>query len=232
MRVVLLFGGRSAEHDVSIVSSDYVREVLHRCGHDVIPVRIHKDGSWSGEETRVSIDTGNTPWRLMIGGEELDFDIVFPVLHGPFGEDGTLQGLCAMAGWPCTGADVMTSSMAMNKVTAKEIADYHHIPVMPWETLTAEDFRKDETPSDLDYPLFVKPAGMGSSVGITMVASPEELSSALNTAFRYDDLVLLEKAMHNAREIEVALLSEGEMISSSVAGEVVPGLEWYDYRAK
>ena len=232
MRVVLLFGGRSAEHDVSLVSADYVRGVLQRSGHHVIPVRIDKGGSWSTEGAGIFIETGKTPWRMKRGGEALRFDLVFPVLHGPFGEDGTVQGLCEMAGWACAGAGVMTSSAAMNKVTAKEMADYHSIPVMPWKTLTAEVFSKGKVPADLEYPLFVKPAGMGSSVGITRVSSHEELSAALDTAFRYDDLVLLEQAMLNAREIEVALLSRGCRVSSSVAGEVVPGLEWYDYRAK
>lgn len=232
MRIVLLFGGRSAEHDVSLVSADYVRGILQGSGHEVIPVLIDRDGSWSTEGDRISLDSEYSPWRMKSGGGSIGFDLVFPVLHGPFGEDGTVQGLCSMAGWACAGAGVMTSSIAMNKVASKEIAAYRNIPVMPWKTLTAEDPLNCEAASNFQYPIFVKPAGMGSSVGITRVGSPKELVFALKLAFEYDDLVLLEPAMKNAREIEVALLSEGGEVSSSVAGEVVPGLEWYDYRAK
>lgn len=232
MKVLLLYGGRSAEHDVSLVSAGFVREVLCNSGHEVIMVLIGRDGGWRLEEDAITVSADGTPWELRSGSERISFDIVFPVLHGPMGEDGTLQGLCMMAGWPFAGAGVMTSSMAMNKVTAKLMAGTCGLPVLPW-TFFEEGCEPDmEAVSTLGYPVFVKPARMGSSVGISRVDAPVELRAAVELARRHDGLVLVEKGMVRAREIEVALLAEEGRVSSSIPGEIVPGLEWYDYEAK
>lgn len=195
-------------------------------------MEIGPGGAWGLCGTPLSMDTGHSSWRL--GGEngELAFDIVFPVLHGPFGEDGTVQGLCRMAGWPFAGAGVMTSSVAMNKSTAKELMRSAGVPVLPWRCFTADGPPSADSLDGLDYPLFVKPARMGSSIGISRIDGPSELNDALKRAFMYDSLILVEQGLESAREIEVALLSESGRVSSSVAGEVVPGLQWYDYRAK
>lgn len=232
MRVLLLFGGMSAEHEVSLVSADFVGNVLRSGGHETVSVRIDRTGSWRLKEEYLEIHAGHPVWKLAAGSRRIAFDVVFPVLHGPFGEDGTVQGLCMMAGWPFTGAGVMASSLAMNKIATKELAEAHGLPVLPWRS-----FRRGSPPSkdsigELGWPVFVKPARMGSSVGISRVDSPEGLKEALDLALRYDSLILVEKGLEGAREIEVALLSEGGEVSSSVPGEVVPGLEWYDYEAK
>jgi D-alanine-D-alanine ligase len=232
MRILLLFGGRSAEHDVSVVSAGFVRDVLREAGHEILMIGICTDGSWTlGEET-LSIRTGEPRWTLSNGKGDIQFDLVFPVLHGPFGEDGTVQGLCMMAGWPFAGAGVMTSSLAMNKATTKELAEVHGIPVVPWKAFKRKDPPDIASVEEMGYPLFVKPARMGSSVGVSRVEHSGTLMKAVELAFRYDGLILVEKGIEKAREIEVALLSEDGLISSSVPGEIEPGLQWYDYTAK
>lgn len=232
MRILLLSGGKSAEREVSIVSASFVRSVLEESDHEVIPVEISIDGQWSLEDDSLEIHTGYPVWKLFRGDFGITFDVVFPVLHGPWGEDGTVQGLCMMAGWPCAGADVMTSAVAMNKITTKELVSSRGIPVVPWKSFTVKSPPTPEALSSMRYPLFVKPARMGSSVGISKIDSPEMLQDAADIAFKFDSLILIESGIEKAREIEVALLSESDVVSSSVAGEILSGLEWYDYTAK
>ncbi|MCK4806916.1 MAG: D-alanine--D-alanine ligase [Candidatus Aegiribacteria sp.] len=232
MKILLLSGGKSAEREVSMVSAAFVLSVLEESGHEVIPVEIGSDGQWLLEDASLLIHTGHPVWKLFRGDSGITFDIVFPVLHGPWGEDGTVQGLCMMAGWPCAGADVMTSAIAMNKITTKELVSSRGIPVVPWKSFTVQSPPTAESLASMRYPLFVKPARMGSSVGITRVDSPEMLQNAADMAFRFDSLILIENGIEKAREIEVALLSESGKVASSVAGEILPGLQWYDYTAK
>jgi D-alanine-D-alanine ligase len=232
MRVLLLFGGRSAEHEVSAVSAGFVRDVLKKAGHDPLMVRIGSDGQWDMDGASLQIGTGSAVWTLSGPDGDIPFDIVFPVLHGPYGEDGTVQGLCMMARWPFAGAGVMASSTAMNKVATKELMQAHGLPVVPWTAFTAGDDPDHDSLGEMGYPLFVKPARMGSSVGVSRVDGPDHLGPAIGEALKYDSLVLVEKGVVNPREIEVALLGEDGFVSSSVPGEIVPGLEWYDYRAK
>ncbi len=232
MKILLLSGGKSAEREVSIVSAAFVRNVLERSGHEVIPVSIDIHGQWFSEDVSLQINTGHPVWKLLRGDSVIAFDVVFPVLHGPWGEDGSVQGLCMTAGWPCAGADIMTSAVAMNKITAKELVSSKGIPVVPWKTFTVQSPPHPDALTSMRYPLFVKPARMGSSVGITRVDSPKMLLEAAETAFRFDSLILIENGIEKAREIEVALLSESGRVSSSVAGEILPGRQWYDYKAK
>jgi D-alanine-D-alanine ligase len=232
MKILLLSGGKSAEHEISLVSAAFVGRVLEESGHEVIPVEISIDGQWSLQGTYLEINTGHSVWKLLQNGSEVIFDAVFPVLHGPYGEDGTIQGLCMMAGWPCAGADVMTSAVAMNKITTKELVSSRGIPVLPWKSFTTHCPPSPVSLPPLRYPVFVKPSRMGSSVGISRVDSPDTLKDAADLAFRFDKLILIENGLENAREIEVALLSESGTISSSVAGEILPGHEWYDFSAK
>lgn len=232
MKVLLLHGGRSAEHDVSVVSAGFVREVLDTSGHETTMVLIGRDGEWKLDGDILSISAEGVPWKLFSDQGGITFDIVFPVLHGPMGEDGTLQGLCRMAGWPCAGADVMTSAMAMNKVTTKRMAGTCGLPVLPWVSFDEGSDPDMEAVSALGYPVFVKPARMGSSVGISRLDGPEGLGEAVDLAREHDGLVIVEKGIDRAREIEVALLAEEGRISSSIPGEIVPGLAWYDYEAK
>ncbi|MCD4702196.1 MAG: D-alanine--D-alanine ligase [Candidatus Aegiribacteria sp.] len=232
MKILLISGGKSAEREVSIVSASFVRSILEESGHEVIPVEISSDGRWSLEDDSLEIHTGYPVWKLFRGDSRIAFDIVFPVLHGPWGEDGTVQGLCKMAGWPCAGADVMTSAVAMNKITTKELVSSRGIPVVPWKSFSVQSPPTPAALASLRYPLFVKPARMGSSVGISKIDSPEMLQDAADIAFKFDSLILIESGIEKAREIEVALLSESGIVSSSVAGEILPGRQWYDYTAK
>ena len=232
MKILLLSGGKSAEREVSIVSAAFVQSVLEESNHEVIHVEINNHGSWSLKGSSLSVNTGHPVWKLFQGDSWIDFDVVFPVLHGPWGEDGSVQGLCKIAGWPCAGADIMTSAVAMNKITTKELVASRGIPVVPWKSFTIQSPPKPEDLLSMKYPVFVKPARMGSSVGISRVDSPGMLCEAAEIAFRYDNLILIEDGIENAREIEVALLSESGRVSSSVTGEIIPGGKWYDYTAK
>lgn len=232
MKIVLLSGGRSAERDISLQSASFVRSTLEQSGHRIVSVEISKDGQWLLDDSTITINTGHHVWKLFIDETEIDFDLVFPVLHGPWGEDGSIQGLCEIAGWPYAGASVMTSSLAMNKITTKRLISSEGIPVVPWKSFSQSSPPSLNELEPLRYPLFVKPARMGSSLGISKVYSPEQLQDALELALRYDSLILIENGLENVREIEVALLSESGTVSSSVPGEIIPGLEWYDYTAK
>jgi len=232
MKIMLLSGGRSAERDISLQSALFVRSVLEQSGHEIVSVEISKDGEWFLDRSPVALNAGYPVWKLFIDETEIEFDLVFPVLHGPWGEDGSTQGLCEIAGWPYAGASIMTSSLAMNKVTTKRLVSSEGIPVIPWKSFLVDSPPSPNELESLRYPLFVKPARMGSSVGISEVDSPEQLQEALALAFRYDNLILVENGLTDAREIEVALLCESGTVSSSVPGEIIPGLEWYDYTAK
>ena len=234
MKVLLVYGGRSAERTISFESADFVRHNLEQAGHDVIDVEIGTSGEWISNKNILEIRTCKPLWELI--SEEsgrIAFDIVFPVLHGPLGEDGTIQGLCAMASWPCAGADVMASSVAMNKIVCKMLLSSEGIPVVEWVECR-QKIKQDDILRicELGYPVFIKPARLGSSVGISMAYDDAQLEAGFNRALKYDEIVLVEKAVENAREIEVSILGDGSEIISSVPGEILAGNEWYDYEAK
>ncbi|MCK5842220.1 MAG: D-alanine--D-alanine ligase [Candidatus Sabulitectum sp.] len=238
MNVLVLSGGRSAEREISLLSADWVSSELKAAGHTVTDVIIRQDGAWipSDSSERLLFEAGSIPWRLIHGKKTISFDVVFPVLHGSYGEDGTVQGLCATAGWPCAGVPVMGSSVAMEKHTLKRLASHAAIPVVPWVFIdesykTPLESLKEEIAS-LGFPLFVKPSRLGSSVGIGKANNVEELAAAIKVAAEYDSMILIEKAVDSPREIEVSVVGDGSRILSSVPGEVLPGREWYDYTAK
>ncbi|MCK5785468.1 MAG: D-alanine--D-alanine ligase [Candidatus Sabulitectum sp.] len=238
MRVLVLSGGRSAEREISLLSAKWVSAELKLAGHHVTEVIIEQDGCWmlKGSPRKLSFETGPVPWKLSSEEKTVPFDVVFPVLHGSYGEDGTVQGLCATAGWPCAGTPVMGSAVAMEKHTLKKLAINASIPVVPWVFLdenqsSSLESLKEEIAS-LGFPLFVKPSRLGSSVGISKVNSIDELKAAIENAVNYDSLVLVEKAVDSPREIEVSVIGNGLQVFSSVPGEVLPGREWYDYTAK
>jgi D-alanine-D-alanine ligase len=234
MIVMVISGGRSAEREISLLSGGWVREELEKSGHSLLDVRIDSRGGWSLEELPLQIDPGPCPWRILAGGTELDFDLVFPVLHGPLGEDGTIQGLCEIAGWKYAGAPVMGCAVAMDKHTMKLLARDAGIPVLPWVfTEGAENLREfAENAAELGFPLFVKPSRLGSSVGISRVNSLKELMPALERAREHDGRILVEKALDTPRELEVSVLGSESEIEASVPGEILPGRGWYDYEAK
>ncbi len=234
MKVLVVCGGRSAEREISLESSRFVLESLARAGHSTVTAVIGSDGAWTVDGAGVSVDMSKPVWELSRGGACIGFDVLFPVLHGTLGEDGTIQGLCEMAGWPCAGAGVMASAVGMNKIVFKKLASGAGIPVVPWIEIQAGRPVPDagEIIAGLGLPLFVKPARLGSSVGISRAADAGELEEAVARALEYDELVLVEKAVEHAREIEVSVLGTGASVETSVPGEIVPGRSWYDYEAK
>lgn len=227
LRLVLLFGGQSAEHDVSCVSASSVLGAIDRSRYDVTPVGITREGQW------VLADVADG--SLVPDGPEIDplravahTDVVFPVLHGPMGEDGTVQGLLEVAGVPYVGCGVLSSALAMDKAAAKVALAAAGIPQVRSTALRHGVHPPGEV--DLGWPRFVKPANMGSSVGVSKVGSPGELAGALEQAFRYDEWVVVEEGVV-AREVECAVLG-GLHPEATRLGEIVPKADWYDYDDK
>lgn len=240
-RVLLLFGGRSAEHEVSCVSSVAVLEALLDAGHQVILVGIDQSGAWflADEQQRPLHAAGRLvglrlpEGTLVSGGDEIAFDVAFPVLHGPFGEDGTLQGVFETAGIPYVGCGVTASALAMEKDFAKQIFTQQHIPTARWAVVTRDDFDDpaatvSEIRRTLGFPVFVKPAELGSSVGVSKAATEAELKDGIRLALGYGDKVIVEEFIAG-REIEVAVL-EGPR--ASLPGEIMIQTDWYDYDSK
>ena len=218
MRVALLAGGRSSEHDVSLASADAVREGLAAGGHEVADVRISREGRWTH---------GGEALPLEPGGGLLGADAAFPVLHGPFGEDGTVQGLLELLDLPYVGAGVMASAVSMDKAVFKDLMKAHGIPQLDYAVVRDGD--KPELAFDL--PAFVKPARLGSSVGISKATGPEELEASLRLAFEHDPVVVVEK-MARGLEVECSVLGNTEP-EASVPGEIVVKKgDWYDYENK
>jgi D-alanine-D-alanine ligase len=246
MRVGLVFGGRSVEHDVSVQSARTVAEGLRGAGHEVVPLGIGSDGTWTTQELGSEALAGGRD-RLPPGDgarsvlESLDrlaharVDALFLIAHGTWGEDGTLQGLAEMADLPYTGAGVAASAVAMDKVLAKSCLQAAGIPVVESITVTGHAFAADPDAAlagaeDLGTPLFVKPAVGGSSVGVRRVGDLSELADAVAFALRFDDRVLVERGV-TGRELECAVLGDLQLEYSPI-GEIVPGKEFYDYEDK
>jgi D-alanine-D-alanine ligase len=252
LRVGVLFGGRSGEHEVSLVSAASVIRGLDADKYEAVPIGITKDGHWLiGEGAakmlpevlktgrRVMLMADPTEAALMpldrgAGAQRLD--VIFPVLHGTYGEDGTIQGMLDLAGLPYVGAGVLGSAIGMDKDVAKRLCQNAGIPVVPWVTVHRWQWEKDpaavksEIEENFSYPVFVKPATLGSSVGMTKVHKAEELGPALDLACEFGMKILVEKAV-SAREIEISVLGNHEP-KASVPGEIVPHREFYDYTAK
>jgi D-alanine-D-alanine ligase len=256
VRVLLVFGGRSAEHEVSVVSARSVSAALDHRRYDVVAVGIDKEGGWhllpgppalpgtgelpavgAGAGSDVSLDrVPGTRELVSSAGDREPIDVVFPLVHGPFGEDGTLQGLFEMAGIPYVGAGVLASAVGMDKAVQKILFTAAGLPVVPHEVVTEREWREDPEAvtaraEALGTPLFVKPAALGSSVGITKVKTLADLPPAVDDAFRHGRKALIEQAAEGAREIECGVLGNEDPVAS-VPGEIVPAAEFYDYRAK
>ncbi len=259
-RVLVLFGGRSAEHEISCISARSVIDALDPARYEVVSIGVTKQGRWellpggppalpaggdgplpevapaSGAEVALDQDPGA---RTLVGrdGSRTAIDVVFPVMHGPFGEDGSIQGFLEMAGVPYVGAGVLGSAVGMDKAVQKVLFAAAGIPVVAYDVVLEPEWRGDPgaveaRTAGLGYPRFAKPAGLGSSVGITKVHGPDELGAAMEEAFRFGRKAVLERAVEGAREIECAVLGNDDP-AASVAGEVVPkGHEFYSYEAK
>ncbi len=280
LRVGVIYGGRSGEHEVSVTSAASIFKHIDRTRYEPIPIRIEKDGRWtladrppaalsaaeviqqarvtqarplragrdtlfapypSGEtmitvERRSSSD-GTTPVdveRAVVAGMELD--VVFPVLHGPYGEDGTVQGLLELANVPYVGSGVLASAAGMDKAVMKVLFGGSGLPVVAWRGFVRAEWERDRErvladAVTLGLPVFVKPANLGSSVGISKVKLQAELVPAIELALEYDRKVVVEAGVVNAREVECAVLGN-EDPETSVPGEIIPSREFYDYEAK
>lgn len=255
LRVALLFGGRSTEHEISLLSARAVAAAIAEAdGLELWPIAVTGDGRWLDREASARLLDGtndraeapdSTPeLRVDVAGRGLTdaagaavpVDVLFPLVHGWGGEDGRFQALCELAGLPYVGPERLGSAIAMDKAIAKRVLEAHGVPVCPWLPASRREVERgreallDAALERLGARLYVKPANGGSSVGISRVDGRDELSAAIDEALRYDEQVLIERAL-DAREIELALLGNDD-VEVAVPGEVVPRGGFYDYRAK
>ncbi len=219
MRVAVLSGGRSSEHEVSLRSGAAVARGLREAGHEPVEVTIARDGSWSAAGASVA---------LVPGGGLLGADAAFPALHGAFGEDGSIQGLLEWLDLPYVGSDVLASAICMDKLTLKRLFAAHGVPQVEFTAVEGSEWwgRCEQ----MGLPLWVKPSRMGSSVGITRVAKLDELDAAVELALRHDPRVIVE-ASSPGREVECSVLGNAEP-QASLPGEIVAHSAWYDFQAK
>jgi D-alanine-D-alanine ligase len=273
LRVGVIFGGRSGEHEVSLASAASVIHALERGGHAVVPIGITKDGRWlvggdplaalaSSARNASPLDdsTGSVKKSLADRAEARDaasasaavmrtepagvmprelregLDVVVVMLHGPHGEDGTIQGLLETADVPYVGAGVLASAVSMDKISMKAIFRAHGLPVVDYLAVSRAEWRRDpagvrrRVSDGVGFPCFVKPSNLGSSVGISKVATPAALPAALDEAARYDRKIIVERAVR-AREIEVSVLGNDDPVASQ-PGEITYSADWYDYATK
>ena len=240
MKVGLVFGGRSVEHRVSIDSARTVARGLRDAGHAVVPLLIAQDGSWRAPEVGVAVLAGEpspggegdgAPGRSLEILLDAAVDAAFPIVHGTWGEDGTLQGLFEVLDLPYVGAGVTASAVAMDKHLTKAVLERAAIPVVEWATVDARDgFEPDAVLPGAAGPFFVKPTVGGSSVGVEKVDTRSELPAAVERCFAFDDRVLIERGVAG-RELECSVLGYRKLEASRI-GEIVPGNEFYDYADK
>jgi D-alanine-D-alanine ligase len=220
MRIAVLSGGRSSEHEISLESGASVAAGLREAGHEVSPVLLERDGRWTHQGSEV---------ELRAGGGLLGADVAFPVLHGPFGEDGTVQGLLECLDVPYAGPGVLAAAISIDKLTFKRLLAFHGIPQVDFCEAGEEGWR--ERVAAMGLPVWVKPARLGSSVGISKVTSPERgLDEAVELARRHDPRVIVE-ANGGGREVECSVIGNEEP-RTSPPGEIVAHADWYDFEAK
>ncbi len=254
LRIGILFGGRSGEHEVSVASAGSVIRALNPEKYQAVPIGIAKDGRWlvgsgalkllaevlkSGD--RVVLPPDPTAGALVrfdsgSGRSDVGVDVIFPVLHGTFGEDGTVQGLLELAGLPYVGAGVLASAVGMDKDVQKRLFEQEGLPIVPFVAVRRAEWEHNRRGvtrllrKKFKFPFFVKPATLGSSVGMSRVKAPSELGPAMDTAAEFALKIIVERAV-TAREIEVSVLGN-DNVSASIPGEIVPHREFYDYAAK
>jgi D-alanine-D-alanine ligase len=284
VRVGVLFGGRSGEHEVSLLSAASVLNAINKNKYDVVPIGVTKEGRWvtaadaerllrgegvaheQGRHLRAGNPEATASAAVLARGESvivppvpqshglmpfesappaahhpIDVDVIFPVMHGTFGEDGTVQGLLELADIPYVGAGVLGSSAGMDKDVMKKLFAAEGLPIVKHVTILRSQWENDpkkvrkQVESKLKYPVFVKPANLGSSVGISKAHDREELGPAIDEAARFDRKIVIEEGVggkkRKARELECAVLGNDDP-KASVVGEIVPGAEFYDYNAK
>ncbi len=270
MNIALIYGGKSGEHEISLVSATSIARNIDSAKHNVVLIAITKDGRWflqdSSELNRIKNDTkatlsikedksnivsiipGAKNHSFIANGKDLCIDVAFPALHGPFGEDGTIQGLFEMADIPYVGCGVMAGSITMDKEKTKVIWQNAGLPVVPYVCIKRSDLKDTKSYNDkinnaiknLGLPLFVKPCSAGSSDGANKASTIDELNTAITEAFKWDDKILIEKSI-NAREVECSVTGnsttdngseKSESVTSYIPGEIAPTHEFYDYDAK
>jgi D-alanine-D-alanine ligase len=260
IRVGVVFGGRSGEHEVSLVSARSVMNAMDKEKYEIVPIGITQEGRWlasgdpmkaltSGdvEASRPAALLGDASRRDLVRLEETnqvikatrlaELDVIFPVLHGPYGEDGTVQGLLELAGIPYVSAGVTASAVGMDKVVFKDVMRAHGLPIADYVMIKRKEWEADpeaamdQAETALGYPVFTKPANLGSSVGISKCRDRAGLAAGLADAARYDRKLLVEAAVPAVREIEVSVLGNDDPIAS-VPGEIIPSREFYSYEAK
>jgi D-alanine-D-alanine ligase len=258
LSIGVIFGGQSGEHDVSLMSAQSVMSALDRTKYDVIPIGISKEGRWITGNAVAALSTGETgahpvallpdpqssalmqieltesqPTSLSVVSE---LDVVIPILHGTYGEDGTVQGLLELAGLPYVGAGVVGSAVGMDKAIFKYVMAANNIPILPWRMTAIDEWAQDPSTvvatieTVISFPVFTKPANLGSSVGISKCRNRKEMVAGINEAFRFDRRVVVEQGI-DARELEVAVLGNEKPVAS-IVGEVRPRRDFYDYYAK
>lgn len=257
MKVVVIYGGKSAEHDISILTAGSIIKEIYFEYYDVQPVYITKEGTWlkgealkapvafdqalrltEGLEARFATVEGEVSTGIRIQPSDIagSDTVVFPILHGPNGEDGTIQGLFEILDLPYVGCGVLASANGMDKIASKHLFQQAGIPQVPFVPFVKADFKKspeaiyNRIEGTLRYPVFVKPANMGSSVGVSKATNREELTTAIEEALKYDRRIVVEQGI-DAREVEVAVLGNDE-VNTSVVGEVVKQAGFYDYNEK
>ncbi len=261
IRIGVIFGGRSGEHDVSLRSAEAIMSAVDSDRFDVVPIGIARDGQWitGGDPLRQLADCSRLPLAQIGSGPEprdpaepareenvaldvrssswaRDIDVLFPVLHGPWGEDGTVQGMLELANVPYVGAGVLASAVGMDKIASKQLFERAGLPIAGWTWVLRRDWRRnpeavaERIEGEIGYPCFVKPANLGSSVGISKVHHAGELAEAMHEASQHDRKIIVEKGL-DARELEVSVLGNDDPVTS-VVGEIVPSKEFYDFEAK
>jgi D-alanine-D-alanine ligase len=243
LNVALLFGGKSAEHDVSILSARSIREAASKERFQITPICIARNGRFVAPERSAGILAGNE--KAVEGDESFSFeswlreaqiDIVFPIVHGTFGEDGTLQGYLEIVGVPYVGSGVGASAVGMDKVMMKQAFIAAKLPSVEFVAIEEADWRRDRdrimrhVANQLRLPYFAKPANAGSSVGVSKVKNESDLAAAIEKAFRFDEKVLVERGV-DARELEISILGN-DRPEASLPGEIIAGNEFYDYKDK
>ena len=243
----MIYGGRSGEHEVSIASAASIFKHLDRERYEAVPIRIEKDGRWAltskaptalsaGEVLKQATTEALQTVEPTAAVSRSGIDVIFPVLHGTYGEDGTIQGLLELANVPYVGCGVLGSAVGMDKAVMKKLFIHHGLPVGPFTVAVRHEWERDSAAAirrvnELGYPVFVKPANLGSSVGISKAKSDADFKTAMDLALQFDRKVVIEAAVPNAREIECAVLGNDNP-EASLPGEVIPSREFYDYEAK
>lgn len=259
IRVGVIFGGRSGEHEVSLMSARSVLAALDPEKYDIVLIGITKDGRWLTGDVTTALESGadeaarpaallpdpmnSALLELSLADSRptglstvAQLDVIFPVLHGPYGEDGTVQGLLELAGIAYVGAGVVGSAVGMDKAIFKAVMKAHGLPILPWVLVQKKDWEQnpeaalDQVEAELSYPVFTKPANLGSSVGICKCPDRAGLAKGLSEAARYDRRLIVEQGI-NGRELEVSVLGNADPVAS-VVGEIRPRREFYDYVAK